>query len=532
MERKRVGIIGAGVSGLAAIKACLEEGLEPVCFEQSEEIGGLWHYTDDGGQKQGASMYKSLISNVSREMSCFSDFPFDKHTPPYPSHTQFHQYLQQYCNRFDLRKYITFNTQVVKVQRAEGFVEGEWLVNTADAGTDGTEARQHVFHAIMVCSGTYHQPHIPSFVGLENYQGTVTHSQSYRTPDRFQGKSVVVIGAGNSAGDIAAEVGLTASKVYLSMRDGVWIFPRLTRSARPLDLSISRALLNVPEFVTRNYLKMLSRSHINQVNYGLDHTKDPFTHGFMVNDEIAFRLASGKVLAKSDIAEFTRTGVKFVDGSNVDADEVIFATGYDVSFPFLDSDIHPSSLQDQELYKLVFPVHMKKHTLAVIGEIRNRGGASPVVELQARWAAQVFQGITQLPDHHTMLEHVRRDRQYRDSRFGPNKLPVVDLRYTEDIARDIGVKPSFWRLVFRDPSLAFLTYFGPAFPVHYRLQGRHSWSGAAEYAKTALLNTYSATRAGRVQSRSSSQLKVNSLITVLLVCLIVAVLAVIVMIKI
>ena len=51
-----------------------------------------------------------------------------------------------------------------------------------------------------------------------------------------------------------------------------------------------------------------------------------------------------QVLAKSDIAEFTRTGVKFVDGSNVDADEVIFATGYDVSFPFLDSDIHPSEL--------------------------------------------------------------------------------------------------------------------------------------------------------------------------------------------
>ncbi|XP_078576209.1 dimethylaniline monooxygenase [N-oxide-forming] 2-like [Branchiostoma floridae x Branchiostoma japonicum] len=529
MDRKRVVIIGAGVSGLAAIKACLEEGLEPTCFEQSEEIGGLWHYTDDGRQKQGASMYKSLISNVSREMSCFSDFPFDKHTSPYPSHTQFHQYLQQYCNKFDLRKYIRFNTQVIKVQRAEGFVEGEWVVHTTDAGTDGTEPRQHVFHAVMVCVGHYQQPHMPSFAGLENYQGTVTHSQSYRTPDRFQGKTVVVIGAGNSAGDIAAEVGLAASKVYLSMRDGVWIVPRLTRGAKPLDLSISRALLNAPDFISRIYVKMLSRTHINQENYGI---KDPSKDSFMVNDEIRFRLASGKVLAKPDIAEFTRTGVKFVDGSNVDADEVIFATGYDVSFPFLDSDILPSSLQDQELYKHVFPVHVKKHTLAVIGHTRTRSGLSQVAELHARWAAQVFKGITQLPDYHTMLERVRQDRQYRDSRFGPNKLPVVDLRYTDDIARDIGVRPSFWRLFLRDPSLAFLTYFGPAFPVHYRLQGRHSWSGAAEYAKTALLNTYSATRAGRVQTRSSSQLKVNGLIMVLLVCLMVAVLAVIVMIKI
>ncbi|XP_066270805.1 flavin-containing monooxygenase 1-like isoform X3 [Branchiostoma lanceolatum] len=525
MEQKRVAIIGAGVSGLAAIKACLEEGLEPTCFEQSEEIGGLWHYTDDGGQQHGASMYKSLISNVSREMSCFSDFPFNTDTPPYPPHSQFHHYLQQYCHRFDLRKFIRFKTQVVKVQQAEGFVEGEWNVHTVDTGTDGTEPCQHVFHAIMVCSGVYHRPHMSLFAGLKTFQGTVTHSRSYRTPDRFQGKTVLVIGAGNSAGDIAAEVGLTASKVYLSLRDGVWILPRLTHGARPLDLSVSRALLHAPDFVSRNYIKMLSRTHINQANYGLHRTKDPYTHGFMVNDEIHYRLASGKVVAKPDITEFTPAGARFADGSCIDADEVIFATGYDVSFPFLDSDILPSSLQDQELYKLVFPVRMKKHTLAVIGQIRNRGGASPVVELQARWAAQVFQGITQLPDQDMMLGYFRRDRQYRDARFGPNKLPVVDLRYTDDIARDIGVKPSFWRLVLWDPSLAFHTYFGPAFPVHYRLMGRHSWSGAAAYAKTALIKTYSATCTNRVQTRHN----VNSLMTVLLVCLMVAVLSGIVM---
>ena len=71
---KKIAIIGAGCSGLAAIKCCLDEGLEPVCFEMDSDIGGLWNYTDNVTVGKG-SAYKSLTINTSKEMMAFSDFP-------------------------------------------------------------------------------------------------------------------------------------------------------------------------------------------------------------------------------------------------------------------------------------------------------------------------------------------------------------------------------------------------------------------------------------------------------------------------
>ena len=69
-----VAIIGAGASGLAAIKCCLDEGLRPVCFERTKHIGGLWHYTDQPIEGQACVM-KSTVINTSKEMMSYSDFP-------------------------------------------------------------------------------------------------------------------------------------------------------------------------------------------------------------------------------------------------------------------------------------------------------------------------------------------------------------------------------------------------------------------------------------------------------------------------
>ena len=57
----KVAIIGAGASGLTAIKCCLDEGLEPVCYERTDEIGGLWNYKDEVRPGQ-ASVMKSTVS--------------------------------------------------------------------------------------------------------------------------------------------------------------------------------------------------------------------------------------------------------------------------------------------------------------------------------------------------------------------------------------------------------------------------------------------------------------------------------------
>ncbi|KAI2520409.1 FMO1 isoform 3 [Pan troglodytes] len=108
---KRVAIVGAGVSGLASIKCCLEEGLEPTCFERSDDLGGLWRFTEHVEEGR-ASLYKSVVSNSCKEMSCYSDFPFPEDYPNYVPNSQFLEYLKMYANHFDLLKHIQFKSGI------------------------------------------------------------------------------------------------------------------------------------------------------------------------------------------------------------------------------------------------------------------------------------------------------------------------------------------------------------------------------------------------------------------------------------
>ncbi|KAI8483285.1 hypothetical protein Bbelb_390260 [Branchiostoma belcheri] len=155
MGSKRVAIIGAGVSGLTSIKACLEEGLQPVCFEQHDDLGGVWYYSDDVRPNQGAAMYRSLITNSSKEMMSFSDFPFPKDTPPYLPYHRVYTYLQDYAQHFDLKKHIRFGTQVSRIQKTEDFDEtGRWEVRTVQTG-HGDGEQKEIFDAVMVRLRTY-----------------------------------------------------------------------------------------------------------------------------------------------------------------------------------------------------------------------------------------------------------------------------------------------------------------------------------------------------------------------------------------
>jgi dimethylaniline monooxygenase (N-oxide forming) len=108
---KSVAVIGSGCCGLTAIKCCLDEGLEPVCFERGNYISGLWHYTEDVEEGQACVM-KSTVINTSKEMMCYSDFPIPADFPIYMHNQQVDRYFHMYADKFGLRKYINFNTEV------------------------------------------------------------------------------------------------------------------------------------------------------------------------------------------------------------------------------------------------------------------------------------------------------------------------------------------------------------------------------------------------------------------------------------
>ncbi|XP_071420678.1 dimethylaniline monooxygenase [N-oxide-forming] 4-like isoform X5 [Pithys albifrons albifrons] len=125
---RRVAVIGAGVGGLASVKCCLDEGLEPTCFERSEDIGGVWRYTDSMDVTR-VSVYRSVITNTSKEMSCFSDFPFPEDFPSYLPHSLLLEYFRMYAHHFDLLRHIHFkvflsarsNTWVISRVSSHGF---------------------------------------------------------------------------------------------------------------------------------------------------------------------------------------------------------------------------------------------------------------------------------------------------------------------------------------------------------------------------------------------------------------------------
>lgn len=96
---KRVAIIGAGSAGIAAAKACKEDGIDFVCFERSGRVGGLWNYRDEDIDGQACVM-KTTVINSSKEMSAFSDFPPPKEFSNYMHNRMMCKYFHMYAEKF------------------------------------------------------------------------------------------------------------------------------------------------------------------------------------------------------------------------------------------------------------------------------------------------------------------------------------------------------------------------------------------------------------------------------------------------
>ncbi|CAN9500627.1 unnamed protein product [Ophioblennius macclurei] len=233
---QRVAVIGAGSSGLACVKSCVEEGLDPVCFERSDDIGGIWKFRESH-DSENSRIYRSLVANTSKEMMCYSDFPMPADYPNYMHNSKVLQYYRLYAEHFNLLRYIKFQTSVKTVAQRQDFATtGQWDIVTVNK--DGEE-EQHIFDAILVCSGHYNEPFLPlsGLKGHGRFSGKCVHSTSYRDGDAFRGKRVVVVGIGNSGGDITVEISRAAEKTFLSTRVGAWVVGRMSTNGLPMDMA-------------------------------------------------------------------------------------------------------------------------------------------------------------------------------------------------------------------------------------------------------------------------------------------------------
>uniref|UniRef100_A0A8C8BM32 Flavin-containing monooxygenase n=1 Tax=Otus sunia TaxID=257818 RepID=A0A8C8BM32_9STRI len=476
---RRVAVIGAGAGGLASVKCCLDEGLEPTCFERSEDIGGLWRYTDsrDGGR---VSVYRSVITNTSKEMSCFSDFPCPEDFPSFLPHSLVLEYFRMYAQHFDLLRHIRFKVTLSVRKRLDFATSGQWEVVTE---TNGIQ-ESHIFDAVMVCTGHYQEPYLPlaSFPGIDTcFKGQYLHSREYKDVEAFRGKRVLVVGIGNTGGDLSVELSRVAAKVFLSARSNTWVFSRVSDHGFPLDMVRTTRFNHFLDWLLPSaFMKRIKfwkcNSWFNHVNYGLASTKSS-NFKIIVNEELPFCLLSGTVVLKPNVKEFTESSAVFEDGTTEEnIDVVLFATGYIFSFPFLEDSVRSLFDDNRSLYKRIFPPQLEKPTLAIIGLVQLTGSVMVGAEMQARWVTGIFAGWNKLPPTSRMIADVlkKKDLSRREN------LKMSFISYTDEIASCAGVKPSVLRLLLTDPRLALAVFFGPCTPYQYRLVGRGKWSGARE----------------------------------------------------
>ncbi|XP_048353757.1 flavin-containing monooxygenase 5-like [Sphaerodactylus townsendi] len=376
-------------------------------------------------------------------------------------------------------------TKVCSVTKRPDFASsGQWDVVVE---TDGKQ-ESSIFDGVMVCTGHHTHPHLPlsTFPGIEKFKGRYFHSRDYKNPNEFTGKRVIVVGIGNSGGDLAVEISHTADQVFLSTRRGAWILNRVSDHGYPGDVVLStRFNIFMKQFFTSSMINSWAEKRLNErfdhSHYGLKPQHRFFSQHPTVNDELPNRIISGKVLVKPNIKELTESAAIFEDGTKEEnIDFIVFATGYSFSFPFLGNTL-PVSENEISLYKFVFPPHLEKPTLAIIGLVQPLGAIMPISELQARWVSRVFKGLNMLPSTSEMMSDITAKKEAMAQRYvkSPRHTIQVDyIDYMDELASQIAVKPDVRSLFLTNPKLAWVLFFGPCTPYQYRLVGPGKWAGA------------------------------------------------------
>nr|XP_003225490.1 PREDICTED: dimethylaniline monooxygenase [N-oxide-forming] 5 [Anolis carolinensis] len=482
---KKVAIIGAGASGLTAIKCCLDEGLQPTCYERSEDIGGLWRFCENDIEGQ-ASIYKSLTINTSKEMMCYSDFSIPEDYPNYMHNSKVMEYFRMYAKHFDLLRYIHFKSRVCSVRRHPDFhINGQWEVVAEIYG----KQEAAIFDAVLVCTGHHVDAYFPlnSFPGVKKFKGELMHSREYKHSEKFQDQRVLVIGLGNSGADISVDLSHVTKQIFLSTRTGTWVVNRVCDDGYPLDVVHFTRFKNflrhlLPAALVNLWGEKKLNSRFNHENYGIKPQHRFLTRYPIAADDLPNAIIAGRVIIKPNIKEFTERGVIFEDGSSEEnIDVVIFATGYSYSFPFIEEGVIKTNGNHIPLYKFVFPPHLKRPTLAIIGLLQPLGAIMPISELQARWATRVFKGLIKLPSEDMMMADIAKKFQYNNKRYVPSQHISLQVQYVDhmdELASLSGVKPNLLNLWLTDPRLAWEVFFGPCSPMQFRLSGPGKWEGA------------------------------------------------------
>ena len=376
----RIGIVGAGPSGLAQLRAFKskkkkgEEVPEIICFEKQEDWGGLWNYTwrtgvGKYGEPTHGSMYKYLWSNGPKECLEFSDYSFDEHfgkpISSYPPRSVLFDYIQGRVRKSDVRKYIRFNTTTRWVEYNEETKQFKVILDDLVNNRTYTE----IFDYLVVATGHFSTPNMPYFEGVQDFPGIIMHAHDFRGADQFKDKDVLLIGSSYSAEDIGVQSYKHGAKsVTISYR------------SQPLGMDWPEGMKEVP----------LLEKFEGDLGY-------------------------------------------FSDGTSQRFDAVVMCTGYQHKFPFLPDELRlktANCLYPENLYKgLVFN---KLPNLLYLG-MQDQYYTFNMFDAQAWFARDIMQGKIKLPNE----EQRNDDIKLWMERSAANKNHDDEVDFQTDYVKDL-----------------------------------------------------------------------------------------------
>lgn len=397
-DEARVAVIGAGVAGLATCQALRARGIEFDCYEASDDVGGLWHFD---GSAAPTPAYRSVHTISSRRTFGFRRFPMPEHYPDFPGQPQVMAYLRDYAEHFDLRRSIRFGARVTSAERLPG---GGWRVEA-----EGREPAR--YDILLPASGHLTEPVFPDFPGA--FEGETIHALDYIDPTEpldLRGRRVMVVGIGNTAVDVAAELSRSgaAESVILSTRSSAWIVPKYTfgvPSDRIFRLLMPALPLRPQLLAAGRALRLLGGG---PTRYGLPAPNHRFLeHHPTLSSDLLLRLGHGAILARPNVAELRGDRALFVDGSEEPIDAIVYATGYRTALPYLDPGVFAPVDGNLPLYLRIFKPDAED--LAFVGFAEGVPSQPAFDELQAELVAMWLAGEWALPQPSEMEREIAAD---------------------------------------------------------------------------------------------------------------------------
>ena len=401
-------VLGAGTSGLAVAKNFLQAGIPFDCLEREDDIGGNWYFG-----KPASSIYASTHLISSKRLTEYTDFPMPEDYPEFPSHELVLAYLRDYARTFGLCNHIQFNTSIVAVEPCD---DG-WQVKLE-------RGEERLYRGVVIANGHNWHRRMPEYPG--EFSGEVLHSSEYKVSDAMRGKCVLVVGGGNSGFDLAVEAAIHADAASLSLRRGYHVLPKFFKG-KPIDQCGETVhAWCLPLWMRRLAAKLVVRwvlgppqqSGLPKPNHRL------FESHPIVNSQLHHHVGHGDLTVRPDISELTGETVRFIDGTSAQFDLIIFATGFRLSFPFIDTKHLNWQVNRPELFLNMF--HPQRDDLFCVGMIQPDSGQWGLVDYQAQLIASYLRAL-ESPSQ----DRLRRAKWFARLKQSPNDDLKQGIRYID-----------------------------------------------------------------------------------------------------